>query len=301
MAIFDLYSKRNKVENDIYEYEIISKLRIQINYIIKDFLIKNELKYSRERIVNFVYEALTREHAKQELYYSPIGGYMSEESQIEHYILEEKNNDFVIDAIEICFKCISKINIFTNGTGEYPKYYDSENAIADLNTRFRENGIGYRFENNMIIKIDNELLHNEITKPTLSFLSNEIFKTVNEEYLKAHEHFKNGNFKEAIVECLKSFESTIKMICEIKGWNYNQKDTSSKLIQIIFDNELVPDYMQTKIKSLRSLLESSIPTIRNRTSSHGQGVQSISVDESLASYTINITGSTIKFLIELIK
>ena len=37
---------------------------------------------------------------------------------------------------------------------------------------------------------------------------------------------------------------------------------------------------------------------KNKTSGHGQGASKMTVDESLASYGLNITGSCTKFLIE---
>lgn len=46
------------------------------------------------------------------------------------------------------------------------------------------------------------------------------------------------------------------------------------------------------------MLESGIPPIRNRNGGHGQGDIIKTVSDSLARYTINLTGCTIIFLIE---
>jgi len=302
MSIYDLYSKRNTAKPDIYTYDIPNKLRVQVNYILNDFVKKNGLsEYPYKRFWKFVYEVLTREHGKQQLYYSGIGYSGDKEYQVVNYLLEEEDTGKVLDIIEISFRCIYKFEVFLNGTPDTIYNYKKEDAIDDLNVRFRENAIGYRFENGIIIKADNELLHNEITKPTLAYLTNKAFKTISDEYLKAHEHFRQGNFKECLNECLKSFETTLKIICTEKKWEYNQSDTSNKLIQIVFDNELIPAYLQSQVKSLRSTLESGIPTIRNRNSGHGQGTTKITVDDALASYTLNLTGSTIKYLLELLE
>lgn len=91
----------------------------------------------------------------------------------------------------------------------------------------------------------------------------------------------------------------MKIICKEKGWNYDQeKDTASKLIAICFGNGLFPEYMTQQFTSLRSMLESGIPPIRNRNGGHGQGDIIKTVSDSLARYTINLTGCTIIFLIE---
>lgn len=302
MSTFDLYSKRQKNKLDIYTYDPIpDKLRVQIKYIIEDFISKNGLsKYSYEKFWELIYEVLTREHGVRQLYYSGFGYRGDNSHQVIQYLLEQQETEKVIDTVEISFRAISKFEIFLNGTPDRAHNYPKEQVIEDLNTRFKENAIGYKFESGIIIRADNELLHQEITKPVLSYLTHPKFKTIDEEYLKAHEHFRHGNYKECLNECLKSFETTLKIICSQKQLAYDQKDTSNKLIQIVFDNNFIPAYLQTKIKSLRSLLESGIPTIRNRNSGHGQGTTAITVDESLASFCLNLTGSAIKFLLEVL-
>lgn len=304
MPIFELYSKRNTPSNDIYLYDNLpQKLRIQIQYIISDFIEKNGLIESSEGFWKFIYEVLTREHGKSSLYFS-FGIYTgrgSYSSQVLNYLCEEKDINKILDIIEISFWCISKYEIFLKGVmyNDFRNYTIDE-AINDLNYRFRENGIGYKFENGIIIKFDNELLHTAITKQVLTYLTNPDYKSINDEFLKAHEHFRHGNQKESINECLKAFESTMKIICHKKGWTYNQNDTSKKLIQILFDNNYIPIYFQNQLASLRATLESGIPTIRNKTSGHGKGIIDIQVNDELSSYTLNLTGSTIKFLLDLI-
>lgn len=303
MAIFDLYSKRHSKDPDIFVYDSLpDKLRTQIKYIIADFLEKNDLsEYSTKPFWKLIYEVLTREHGKPQLYYSRLfAGGGSHSSQVLNYLSEEQDVEKVLDVIEITFRCISKYNVFQNGTGDWIRNYQIEDVINDLNIRFKENGVGYKFENGIILKFDNELLHITITKPVLQYLTNPELKSINDEFLNAHEHFRHNNFKECINECLKAFESTMKIICHKKQFTYSQNDTSSKLIQILFDNNFVPSYLQTQLKSLRSTLESGIPTIRNKTSGHGKGVATITVDSELTSYTLNLTGSTIKFLLELL-
>lgn len=303
MAIFDLYSKRHSKDPDIFVYDTLpDKLRTQIKYIIADFLEKNNLsEYSTKPFWKLIYEVLTREHGKSQLYYSNLfAGLGSHSSQVLNYLSDEKDVEKVLDIIEITFRCITKYQVFQNGTGDWTRNYQIEDAINDLNIRFKENVVGYKFENGIILKFDNELLHTTITKPLLLYLTNPDLKSINDEFLSAHEHFRHNNLKECINDCLKAFESTMKIICHKKNYTYNQNDTSSKLIQILFDKNFVPTYLQTQLRSLRSTLESGIPTIRNKTSGHGKGVANITVDNELASYTLNLTGSTIKFLLELL-
>lgn len=88
------------------------------------------------------------------------------------------------------------------------------------------------------------------------------------------------------------------MICSYNDWSFNNNDTAKPLISKVLENGLVPKYNESKLHSLRTLLESSIPTTRNKNSSRGQGTEKRSIDQNLAEYMINMTGTTIKFLIQ---
>jgi hypothetical protein len=99
-------------------------------------------------------------------------------------------------------------------------------------------------------------------------------------------------------DCLKAFESTLKIICSEKGWAFNATDTSKKLIQICFQNGLVPLFTQNQFTSLQNLLESGIPTIRNKLGGHGQGAVPQKVDDEMTRYALNLTGTNIIFLVE---
>jgi len=116
--------------------------------------------------------------------------------------------------------------------------------------------------------------------------------------MKAHEHYRNGRNKECLNECLKAIESTLKTICKIKNWQYAETDTARKLIQICFTNNLVPTYTQNQFTSLQNLIESGVPTIRNKQGGHGQGQNIINVDDKLTQYALNLTGTNIIFLIK---
>ena len=100
-------------------------------------------------------------------------------------------------------------------------------------SRFKEHGVGYQFESGEIIRVDSQILHAEVVKPVLTLLGQEErFKGANEEFLKAHEHYRNGRYEECLVDALRSFESVMKAICHKQKWVYNQNDAAKKLIEI---------------------------------------------------------------------
>jgi len=54
--------------------------------------------------------------------------------------------------------------------------------------------------------------------------------------------------------------------------------------------------MQTHLAALRTLLESGVPTARNKTSGHGAGVVPNNPSEELACYVMQLTAANIRFL-----
>jgi len=302
MAIVDLFSKRLKRkmndEVDVYQYvDIPQKFRVQVFHIITEGLEDKRHAYTADEMYHLIHKTLCKEYGVFNL--KQYSG--SDKESIFDFLLKTEEYEKALDVIEICFQVIN-VNIRQNMWRNYlDLVLQPDEAINELNERFKENAIGYRFESNQLIKIDSELIHNEIIKPTLGFLYEKKYKNANEEYLRAFEHFRHGRNKECLTDCLKSFESVLKIICEEKKWDYDAKDTSSKLIQICLDNDLIPLYMQNQFTSLRSLLESGIPTLRNRLGGHGQGAIATSVDDFIANYALNLTASNIKFLISLEK
>jgi len=283
---------------EIYVYDDIpNKLKVQVIHIIDDAIghPKNSLYEDKvDEVYEFIRDALCREYGLFELL------------PHHHYIKNEVNNFFLksttdeaLDLIELTFRLIEKYIKDENHSyhSKVRVKLNPKEAINELNERFRENGIGYSYENGEIIRIDSTYVHSEVTKPAISLLYNSMFEGANEEYMKAHQHYRDGENKECLANCLKAFESTMKIICKEKSWAFNQNDTSKKLIQICFQNNLVPSFTQNQFTSLQNLLESGIPTIRNKLGGHGQGAVPQKVDDEMTRYALNLTGANIIFLI----
>ncbi len=169
-------------------------------------------------------------------------------------------------------------------------------AIADLNIRFKENAVGYQYVDGEIVRVDSELIHAEAVKPALRLLNTKEYAGPHQEFLSAYEHYREGKNKEALNDCLKAFESTMKAICDKRGWAYKPGDTAKALIDILYAEGLVPPFWQNQFASLRGLLESSIPTGRNKQSGHEQGATPTTVPDHMAAYMLHMTASTLVFL-----
>jgi len=310
MPHFNLFSKRNSELPDIYVYDKLShKLKIQIFHIWSKFFRQQNIREDfSNRIFEEIDEILCEEHGLKKLWHPPFNGGLyisgaiySSEEKIEKFIEGTPEIEKQLDAIELLFYFIENIyEVNKNFHGIYNQLlYAPQQAIEDLNHRFKENGVGYEFSNGKIIRVDTQLLHNEIIRPALNLLNNNLFKNANDEYLSAHEHYRHQRNKECLNDCLKSFETTMKIICEKNSWSYDKKkDTASKLISICIENGLVPEYLSNFLVSVRTILETGIPTVRNKNSGHGQGIDRIIVPDFLASFLLYLTGTCIIFLIE---
>lgn len=236
MAVFNLFSKRQKKLrgeiSDVYTYdEIPEALRVQIVHIIRDTIGDVVSDYSEDKpkqAYKFIHDILCREYGV----FSLGNNREEDESAVLNYILSNDDIERVMDVVELSFRYI----VLRIGVNEYAYTRNTtvklkpNEAVEELNERFKENAVGFQFESGEIIRIDSTFIHNQITKPTLGLLHNRKFAGANEEYLKAHEHYRHGRNKECLNECLKAFESTLKIICKEKGWDHSETDTSKKLI-----------------------------------------------------------------------
>ena len=301
MAIFDIYSKRQKKINgdvpDVYIYDLIpTALRTQIVHIWHDTL-GDQNQYVSMSTVRDVYTEIVNILRREYGVFS-LKGPDEPYDDLKSFILNENQADRVLDAIELSFNAINICTRDRTYLGKPNPDKIANEAISELNTRFKEHGIGYEFIDGKIVRIDSQLIHSEVVKPALILLHEKDFTGPQEEFMKAYEHYRKGNAKEALNECLKSFESVMKVICGKRGWQYDPHATARTLIQICFDNSLIPLFWQQQYNSLRSLLESSVPTGRNNLGGHGQGATPISVPDYLVAYMLHMTASAIVFLVE---
>jgi hypothetical protein len=176
---------------------------------------------------------------------------------------------------------------------------DADDAIEELNVRFLEHSLGYQYVDGIVVRLDSQFAHSEIVKPALSLLNDAGFDGPADEFMHAFDHHrKGGNSKEAIAEALKAFESTMKSICATRNWTHPPNATAKPLMDILFQNGLVPSEMESHFAGLRSAMESGLPTLANRTSRHGQGATPIEIPPHYAAYALHLVASNIVFLIE---
>lgn len=305
MAVFDLYSKRQKMLrgeiHDVYTYDNFNgAFKTQVVHIWQDALgDKRECEnFHVHETYCFIVETLCREYGVFKLPRTANNGYRDYIDELVNFFLAEQDFERVLDVVELTFRLIDK-------NTRLPNYLDRQNsnnladeAIQELNIRFKEHGYGYQFHDGEIIRIDSELIHSEVVKPALRLLNQKKYAGAQDEFLKAYEHYRHGKSKEALNECLKAFESVMKSICSERGWVCEGGENAKNLIKTCFDKELIPTFWQDSFNSLRNLLACSVPTGRNKLSGHGQGSVPVDVPAHLVSYMLHMTASAIVFLCE---
>ncbi len=200
-----------------------------------------------------------------------------------------------IDVIELLFQYIDGY-VRDNNHKFRDQKISPDAAITELNYRFREHGVGYQYESGQIIRVDSQIIHSEVVQPALNMLSDPMYEGANAEFLSAQEHYRNRRYKECLNDCLKSFESCLKTICDNRKWAYNKRDTANRLIEIVFAQGLIPNFMQSHFSALRSTLEAGVPTVRNQLSAHGQGSKEVPIPEYIAGYALHLIASNILVL-----
>lgn len=298
MGIFDTFSRRQKIQReevpDVFVYDKLPhELRVQICHVWRDAIgIPKRDDLRVEGVYNAIHKTLAREYGVFKL-----ADGTSAQSMVWQFFLNEPSCERALDVVECAF-----LLIMTSCQDYYYRLYaeptiDAKDAIEELNARFLQHGIGYRFESGKIIRIDSEFIHAEVVKPVLTLLADSTYKGANDEFLRAHEHYRHGRTKECLAECLKAFESTMKSICTKRKWLFAPTDTAKPLLEICFTNGLIPTFMQSHFSSLRSGLESGVPTVRNKLGGHGQGPQPVKVPPYYAAYLLHLTATTIHLLI----
>ena len=230
----------------------------------------------------------------------PGTGYEYEDdfSRLCNFFFQEEDIEKALDPVELLPDVFyQRYRDEEHFTSDPPKQ-SSARLLEELNARFKEHGVGYRFSDGKIIRISSEFTHSEIVKPALQLLHDQSYSGAQKEFWKAHEHYRKGDFPGVLVECHKAFESVMKVICEKRGWDFGKNPKASKLIETCFEKKLIPEFWKSHYESLENFLKTGTPTARNKLGAHGSGSTSPPVPDYLVAYTLHITASTIIFLVE---
>ena len=307
MPVYNTFAKRKQQAENvgkpvIYIYDDLSQpLRVQVSRILKNTIGDPEDQYFGysddvdyeviegnvkmcESIWQRIHNALAQEMGVIEL----IPGCDESMNTCLNFVLKEKNIDQVLSLVELGLNIAQDYNLHIG------------NAVNELNHRFREHSVGYQYQDGYIVPVDWQYLHVELVEPAVALLRDAHFAGAEQEFMDAHKHYRQGNYKEAIVNAGNAFESTMKAICDERGWTLSGNRTAGRLIETLFNNGLIPAEMNSHFSSLRATLESGLPTARNQPGhgAHGQGANPVAVPDYLAAYCLHLAATNIVFLVE---
>lgn len=297
MPVHDVFSKRERrraaTTIDVYKYDELPRtLRVQLVNVLRSVIGPPENSLAEERIYDPVHDAISHE----------IGTFTLAEgrnkaTKLLKFVLESSNVEHILDVLEMALRAAE----VQSAGSSYRIYADVTTtpaaAVAEINFRFKENGIGYQYEGGQIVRVDSQFLHAEVVKPALELLSDKRYAGADEEFRNAHKHYREGNYKECMTDCFKAFESTMKAICQARGWVFQKTDTAKTLIDICLKNGLIDSMLLSHVGALRTVLEAGVPTLRNKLSGHGQGSTPVAVPPFYAAYALHLTAANIVFLV----
>ncbi len=305
MALPPIYSRRKMLAEkagDVFQYEEMSeKLNNQILLIFEEcceyWASKTSGGDKREPYRN------CRDFFRKELGEKSLTETVTVNAQREFenwfsYLAEVENQ---LDAIEIMSALIGNMGLeSTNYNRDLDAYHDFFLAAGtEINERMMEDQFGYQIEDGQIIRVDSNFAHKEIIIPALAILSETKYATANKEFRDAHQLYRQKDYRKAIHQCGNAFESVLKVISDERGWELDaDKTTASKYLDKVFEDALIPNYIQGELTGLAAVLKSGVATIRNKAGGHGEGKNQKPIPKHIAAFQIHQTAAAILMLAE---
>lgn len=310
MAIFETFSKRQKRLQtggriDPYVYDSApQELRVQVIHILNDTVAPyfkgngyNTDDSKSNSYWNHIKNTLCREKGVFRL--KNEKDHHNSMEALHNYLISCEFSD-ILDAVDFSFYILSKLN-------EYPLHVlktdfgllrHPQDAIDELNYRFREHGVGYQFVGHELVRVDNQVLHAEAVVPALTLLTQPGYEGAENEFQTAYKHYRAGEHRAAVVAANNAFESTLKAICTKRGWEYDKGAPAGRLLKIVRDNGLYPDYLDKSFDQLLAVLGSGLPTVRNQEGGHGQGADVRETPAHVVALALHLAAAKILYLVE---
>ena len=198
MAIFDLFSKRQKALRGDVPYvftydDLPNALRVQIVHIWTDALGSNTDYYDDygcgpnvKATYKFIVDTLCREYGMFKL---PTAEKYQDRmylNELANYLLQVEDVERQLDVVELSFRYIDRLTRKYDYLRKKNASEKADEAIHELNDRFKEHGVGFQFFEVEIVRVDSELLHSEAVKPALRLLNEKNYHGAQQEFLSAY-------------------------------------------------------------------------------------------------------------------
>lgn len=297
MGVFDLFSRRGRSAPDVLQYsDLPQPFRVQVCHLWRAAIAPHRHRrshYDEETpatsLWRFIHGALCKEYGRFRL----ADGDDPYDECCNHVL--SASVEEALDVVELSFRLIDRL--VREDWARYAAYgatQKPDDAIGELNDRFAQHGIGFRYEAGVVVRVDSTFLHAEVVKPALVVFAGRGFESADEEFRRAHEHYRHGRHEEAIHCAGSAFESVMKVICDKKNWKYEpDKDTAHRLIDALVREGAVPGWMKDGLLAL--------PRLRNR-AGHGAGSKPeklpAAIEGALAAHALHLAAANAVLLAE---
>lgn len=205
-----------------------------------------------------------------------------------------------MEEIDYQLGCIFTPYLFSLIELQYNELSEQERIEFEkaLNSLYSEKNIPWILHDGRFIKIDAKQFELDLKAKSFMLMKElkgeeEIFQAPFNEMTSAMEFLEKGSYAEAISNAEKSYESVLKIICDVNRGN------ADKLTKQILETDIcsIPETMA--IDGFREKVLMSLPYVRNNsTASHGSGKEIIEISKEMANLAINMAASLNTYLIE---
>src|SRR3989338_863921 len=162
---------------------------------------------------------------------------------------------------------------------------------SEINQAFQEENCPWVFCDGYFLQINSQFLQEQVLSRAHELMAVAGFEGALQEFIDARNDLVTEDFKGAIHNAAKAFESTLKTIESRQDGNAKELVNGLKETKFYtsFPDQLVPSFGDNVLMTL--------PFIRNQIGGHGQGTDIIAVPRSLAQMSVNLAGTFIVFLV----
>ena len=179
------------------------------------------------------------------------------------------------------------VEMFAQGPLDLPA-----NFQAETNEAFQDERCPWLLCDGSFFQFDSQFLEIQVLHRAHELLRAARFEGALQEFVEARNDLASGDFKGAIHNAAKAFESALKAI-------HDRHDGSAKqLIDDLKGTSFYEGFPISLVSGFGDQVLMSLPNIRNRVGGHGQGETVIEVPRSLAEMSLHLAAVYIVFLVK---
>jgi hypothetical protein len=211
---------------------------------------------------------------------------------VDHLVVSGQSGEVKVDLKGFIAKCDPPyvFDVIQLWYDELPP--DRQHSLQqELNLIFEEESCPWCFCERSFFQIDSKFLEERVQAQVHELLNTQNHFGALQEFIEARNDFASADFKGAILNSCKAFESVMQSILGKKGGAAGDLVKELKKVGILDD---VPTNLR---RDFEAKVLQTVPFLRNTLAGHGQGQQVVSVSRELAELCLHLSGALILFCI----